>query len=818
MLQKDQSNHRCSADRRSITLARMPLTAAIYVAFGSMAFAGAAIAQDPQGGDSAPSLETITVTAQKRTENLQDVPISMNVIGAQQLDEMQVNDFEDYAKLLPSVSIAPIGPGAGQVYMRGVASGGDGNHSGPLPSVGIYLDEQPITTIQGALDLHIYDIERVEALSGPQGTLYGASSEAGTLRMITRKPDTAGFSAGYGFEVNAVDGGGFGHVAEGFVNVPVSENTAIRLVGWQKKDAGYIDNVFGERTYPTSGITENNADRVEDNYNDVDTVGARLALKIDLNDNWTIAPTIMGQRQKANGNFSYDTTVGEREISHAYPESSDDRWAQAALTVQGKIGNFDLTYAFAHLKRDVDVDQDYSDYGFWYDTLLGYGAYFYDDNGDLVNPAQYIHAIDGYKKTSHELRIASPQEQRLRFVAGLFWMDQSHDIEQRYRIDNLASSLSVRGWEDTIWLTQQERVDHDEAVFGELAFDFTDKLTGTVGLRHFRADNALKGFFGFASGYSSQSGQPPQNRSGEASCIVQYGADPANWPSFNGAPCKVFDKSVQEKDTLGKANLSYKFTPNRMMYLTWSEGYRPGGINRRGTLPPYITEFLTNYEIGWKTSWLDNRLTFNGAAFRQIWDDFQFSALGQNGLTEIRNANQARIQGLEMDVNWAATYNLRLSAGVGFYDAELTENYCGEVDADGSPVTDCDVADLQAPKGTRLPVTADYKGNLTARYTFDIADYEAYWQSSVVHEGRRTSDLRILERNILGDLPSYSLVDFALGVRKNNWSVDFYIKNLLDENAQYSRTVQCPETVCAAQVYSVAGQPRTFGIKFSQNF
>ena len=171
-----------------------------------------------------------------------------------------------------------------------------------------------------------------------------------------------------------------------------------------------------------------------------------------------------------------------------------------------------------------------------------------------------------------------------------------------------------------------------------------------------------------------------------------------------------------------------------------------------------------------------------------------------------------------MDVNWGASYNLRLSAGVGFHDAELTENYCGEVDANGNPVTDCDVADLQAPDGTRLPVTADYKGNLTARYSFDIADYEAYWQSSVVHEGRRTSDLRILERNILGDLPAYTLVDFAIGVRKNNWSMDFYIKNLFDENAQYSRNVQCPETVCAAQVYSVAGQPRTFGIRFSQEF
>jgi iron complex outermembrane receptor protein len=803
--------------RRKPNPARLPLTAAIYVAFGSMLFAGAAAAQDSEADkDGNPSLETITVTAQKRSERAQDVPISLSVIGAQQLDELQVNDFEDYAKLLPAVSITPNGPGFGQVYMRGVASGGDGNHSASLPSVGIYLDEQPITTIQGALDLHVYDIERVEALAGPQGTLYGASSESGTLRLITRKPDASGFAAGYGVELNAVDGGGFGHAAEGFVNIPMGDRTAIRLVGWQKRDAGWIDNVAATRTYPTSGITDDNFDRDEDDYNTVDTAGARLALKIDLSDNWTISPTIMGQRQTADGFFAQDVGLRRNQVAHFYPENSDDRWYQAALTVQGKIGNFDLTYAFAHLKRDVDTDSDYSDYGFWYDTLFGYGAYFYDDNGDLVNPAQYIQAKDRYKKTSHELRIASPQDQRFRFVAGLFWQEHFHDIQQRYRIDGLASVLSVRGWEDTIWLTKQERRDQDQAIFGELSFDITDKLTATAGFRHFRNDNSLKGFFGFSEGYLPQTSRPPETRYGQAACIVRFGPDPTQWPSFNGAPCTVFDKEVREKDTLGKFNLSYKLTDDKMLYFTWSEGYRPGGINRRGTLPPYITEFLTNWEVGWKTAWLDNRLTFNGAAFRQEWDKFQFPVLGANGLTEIRNANQARIQGLEMDVNWAATYNLRISAGVGFYDAELTENYCGEVDANGNPITNC--VSPPAPDGTRLPITADYKGNLTARYTFDIGSFEAYAQGSVVHEGRRTSDLRIVERNILGDLPAYSLVDLSFGLRRENWSVDFYVKNLMNEEAQYNRFTQCNESVCGAQVYSVAGQPRTFGIKFSQEF
>jgi iron complex outermembrane receptor protein len=330
------NSHADAASRHRRAFKRLPLTAAICIAFGGMS-AGAAFAQDaaPASAEESgnPTLETITVTAQKRSENVQDVPISIQVLGTQQLDELQVNDFEDYAKLLPSVSITPSGPGFGQVYMRGVASGGDGNHSASLPSVGLYLDEQPITTIQGALDVHVYDIERVEALSGPQGTLYGASSQSGTIRIITNKPDTSGFAAGYGLELNSVESGGIGHVAEGFVNVPISDRMALRAVGWQKKDAGYIDNVRTQRTYPTSGIVEDNLGRVEDDYNDVDTVGARVALKFDINENWTITPTLMGQRQKTDGFFAYDSTLGERKVSHNYPETGDDRWAQAALTL-----------------------------------------------------------------------------------------------------------------------------------------------------------------------------------------------------------------------------------------------------------------------------------------------------------------------------------------------------------------------------------------------------------------------------------------------------------------------------------------------------
>ena len=822
----------------AMTLRRLPLAMAIYLAMGSMALAQEAPITTTEGqADKPVTLGTVTVTAQKREENLQKVPISIQAIGTVQLEQQNVADFADYAKMIPSLSYGTAGggvfsgPGFLQVYMRGVASGGDGNHSGSQPSVGVYLDEQPITTITGALDVHMYDIARVEALAGPQGTLYGASSQAGTLRIITNKPDPSGFAASYSGEINVIDGGGIGDVAEGMVNLPISDRAAIRLVGWQRHDSGYVDNKRGTRTFPSSGIVADNERFVEDDYNDADTVGARAALKIDLNENWSISPTIMGQRQDAHGSTGYDPSVGDLAVVHGYPESSNDKWMQAALTVQGKIGNFDLTYALGHLKRDVDSEADYSDYGFWYDTLFGYGTYFYDDAGELVNPSQYIQAKDGYTMTSHELRLASPKENRLRFVGGLFWQEQKHDIEQRYRIDNLASSLSVGGWEDTIWLTEQDRRDRDEAVFGELTFDITDKLAATAGGRYYRANNSLVGYFGFADGYLplesfQDSGKPPY---GEAECRAAFGDDRSNWVSYEGAPCVVNDKHVRESGSLGRFNLTYEIDDHKLVYATWSEGYRPGGINRRGSLPPYKSDFLTNYEIGWKTSWADNRFIFNGALFREDWKDFQFSYLGANGLTEIRNANSARIDGVELDLQWAATYNFMLSGGLAFYDAKLTQDYCGFTDNDGDPVSNCPAGTInpqtgepvegpQAKNGTRLPITARVKANVTGRYTWNIGEYEANLQGSVFHQGDRRTDLRDAENTLLGDLDAYTLFDLSAGVRRGSWSLDVFLKNAFDKRTQLTRFAECATLVCGNQPYIVSTPPRTLGVRFSREF
>jgi len=767
------------------------------------------LALSPAHAQEITGLGEVIVTAQKRSESLQDVPLSIQAIGTRQLDELHIANFADYAKFLPSLSYQSGGqsggPGFSRASMRGITNGGDGNHSGSQPSVGTYLDEQPVTTINGALDVHIYDIERVEVLAGPQGTLYGASSQSGTIRIISNKPDPSGFAAGYNLEGSTIAKGDTGYLAEGFVNLPISDTTAIRLVGWARRDAGFIDNVSGTVTYPTSGVTKSNAGSVEKDYNDGDVYGGRAALKIDLNDSWAITASAIGQKQTRNGSYGYRSN-SELTLTRFNPETSKDRWVQAALTIEGKLGNFDVTYAGAYLNRKDETRQDYVDYSYYYDSCCGYGAYIYDEAGAYIDPTQYILGQDRYTKHSHELRISSPAENRFRFVAGLFTQRQTHDIEQDYKIDGIAQRIEVTGWDDTWWLTQQVRKDRDEAIFGELTFDLTDSLSVTGGVRFFEAKNSLLGFFGF--GLTN----PFFPALGEPQCFSSE--------SVNGGPCTNVDKGTKDSGNTTKLSLTYRFDDERLVYATFSEGYRPGGVNRRGSLPPYSPDFLTNYEIGWKTSWADNRLRFNGALFRQEWDDFQYSFLGQNSLTQIANAGQARVDGLEGDLLWAATDNLRLSAGFALLDAKLTQAYCGQLGPDGRDLSPCPDPP-QAPKGARLPVSAKLKANITARYTFDVGGFDAHVQGAMVYVGNRWPDMRTSQRTILGKEPSYTIVDFAAGIAKGGYTAELFVNNVFDKRAQLDRWAQCDAEICGlggAGTYITPTAPRTIGIRFGQRF
>ncbi|HMG46350.1 MAG TPA: TonB-dependent receptor [Allosphingosinicella sp.] len=819
---------------------------------------GAAFAQGtapaPAAAPADDNGDVIIVTAQKRSENLQNVPISIQALGTQQLEELNVANFQDYTRLLPSISYQTFQPGTTNVYIRGVASGGDGNHSGSLPSVGVYLDEQPVTTIGGTLDVHIYDVARIEVLRGPQGTLYGASSEAGTIRIITNRPDPSGFSAALDAELNTVRHGGIGGALEGYVNAPLGDHAALRLVAWYQHDSGYIDNVAGTRHFlpdPPGGITINNNGLVERDFNDVDTVGGRAALGIELDENWTVTASLFGQDQRSRGSFGFDPRVGDLQVQHFFPDRDHDRFAQAALTIEGKIANFDLTYAGAYLDRQIHTTNDYTDYAEAYDHLYdvccgGLSNYFYfqDNAGNTINPSQHIVGRSHYRKMSHELRIASPAENRLRFVGGLFYQRQTHLIHQDYQVTGLASALSVNGFPGTLWLTQQERVDRDYAAFGELSFDILPTLTLTGGLRVYRYDNSLIGFFGFGRNPAG----PPFNgagssRTGVAGCYTTTGQilrdNPGGTllpPAVSGSPCTdlgdfvggtVVPKHQDGNGVTHRVNLTWRITPRHLLYATWSSGFRPGGINRRATIPPYEEDTLTNYEIGFHTEW-GGGLRINGAIYQQDWDKFQFSFLGQNSFTEIHNGPDARIRGAELELNWrppGSGFNFAASAA--YTDAKTRRNLCLLDD----PTFTCQIGPnlffISAPAGTHLPVTPRFKAAATARYEFALAGGTGHAQAAVAHQSSASSDLRtaiiqpgtgdiVNPAALTGRLAAYTTADFALGIQWTRFSAELFLENAFDERAQLTRFQECGQ--CFDRPYIVTNTPRTIGVRLGTRF
>ena len=843
-------------------------TALVFPALAQTAPAAAA----EESGDA----DVIIVTAQKRSENMQNVPISIQALGTQKLDQLNISDFKTYTLQLPSVTFQALGgtPGTNVIYMRGVASGGDGNHSGSLPSVGVYLDEQPVTTIGGNLDVHIYDIARIESLAGPQGTLYGASSEAGTIRIITNKPSTAGFEGRIDGEINTVRYGGIGGKLEGMLNLPLASSAALRVVGFYQRDAGFIDNVAGTRTFCSGttfdingncvpdGISINNAALVKKDYNETEIYGGRAALLIDLDDNWTVMPQVMFQKTKSRGSYGFDPSVGDLQVQRFFPEFRDDKFIQAALTIEGKIGNWDLTYSGAYLDRKTFSSSDYTDYSEAYDSLYssvgGIAGYFYFQNaaGNTIDPRQKVIGTDHFKKLSQELRIASPAGNPLRVVAGLFYQRQTNAIHQDYQVAGLAPLMSVNGFPGTLWLTQQQRVDKDYAAFGELSYEVTPKVTLTAGGRYFRYDNTLIGFFGFGRdpAFNQITQLVPPNaaystRTGVAGCFTttgvrlrdaQLAGSATNTllpPAVAGSPCTnlgVWNGSgidpvrAKADGVTWRFNATWKPTDGVMLYATASKGFRPGGINRRADVPPYAADFLINYELGWKTT-LAPGLRFNGAVYLQNWKKFQFSFLGANSFTEIHNGPDARIKGVEVDLAYTGG-PLALNLSGSYTDARTTKNLCLFDDPSFActlPSPDGIPNMVSAPKGIRMPITPKWKLAGTARYTVPMGSAKVYGQINATYQSSASSDIRtavyetftgnvINPAALLGDLKGFGTVNLAFGSEWDRFSIEVFAANLLDERGQLSRFQACGS--CGQRPYIVPITPRTFGLRVGAKF
>jgi outer membrane receptor protein involved in Fe transport len=801
---------------------------ALLLTSTAMGLSSIAAAQDPPAAPppaaapAPPEAGDIIVTATKRSERLQDVPISIQALGTETLSQHQVSSFDDYQKLLPSVSSQSFGPGQAQLYFRGITSGTDGLHIGPTPATGTYLDEIPLTTIASTVDLHVYDIDRVEALAGPQGTLYGASSLSGTLRIITNKPSTRKFEAGYDLELNKFGKGNMGGAANGFVNIPLSERAAIRLVGFYEHDGGYIDNTFKSRTFtlddddPTTNVTVNNGKYVKKNFNDVDTYGGRIALKYDINDNWTVTPMVVAQVQKANGNFLYDPRAGDLKVHDFVKDFNNDKWYQAALTIQGKIGNWDLTYAGGLFARKTHNQTDYTYYTVAYDQKLysgapGYYTSFYNSTThSFIDPTQRQLLADKYGKMSHELRISSPTSNPLRVTAGLFYQRQTDKIRADYVIDGLAQTGSAflagpsyvyfAPFGDDIFGTRLKRIDRDYAIFGELSYDIMPNLTFTGGVRGFKARNTLTGFSGFA-------GDTRKLFNGSPICLPTSRKD---------IPCQSVDKVYKQSGETHKLNLTWKPDRDRMIYATYSTGFRPGGNNRKPQYGPFKADTITNYEIGFKTSWLDRHLRVNGAFFYEIWDHPAISLArpGDFGVTSIDNVGAARSYGFEGDVSYTQG-GLSLSGSGTYVNAKTTKTFCTALVTQDVAVT----PDICTPKGTRLPVQPQIKLNLTGRYSFDIGSARAFVQAAMMYQSSTHSFLLVQDYGSVGKLPGFATFDFSAGAKlSNNMTIEAFIQNAFDKRGQLSRNTACATSYCGVyyRVYPI--KPQIFGLKVGQKF
>jgi iron complex outermembrane recepter protein len=912
-----------ASKRRAIIRAGIPVASALLApAVYAQEAATAGAAATPGG------LQEVVVTAEKRTETLQSVPVSIEALSNEKLAQLNISDIDDYVEYLSGVTTVKglgqggTGIGTTHVYMRGVVSGQDGNHSASQPTVGTYLDEQPVTTIDGTVDIHMYDIARIEVLAGPQGTLYGASSEAGTIRIITNKPDTSHFYGGVDVSGNSVDHGGQGWTAEGFANIPVTPWMAVRLVGWDEHDAGYIHNVAGTdanagifdgvRGYPVGtgcpcnpaspgfgpipGTENSNVDSQNPQYNTASTIGGRATVAINIGDNWTVTPAFMGQQISSNGFFGYDPAMGDLDVARfGYPDSYKDSWTQTALTVEGKVSDFDITAAGGWFVRNEHTLSDYSDYSYFYDKYFASGCFWVNNTGYnflkanpgaqfncegapssstkypdsyYTAPQEYVITNGHYNKWFTELRATTPQQYPVKGLLGLFAQRQVHEIWEQYTIpgaggnpltynpQGLAQGLTIPTVDaNTIWLTDEERVDRDSAAFGQVTWDIGSHWQVIGGIRFYEYKNSLQGFYGYSANYQDLTGFYP----GMNICI------PGQLEPFHGAPCTDLNETVSGNGRTYRGTLTYKFNPDALMYFTYSTGFRPGGVNRVFSpqidqiFPPYKADTLTNWEVGWKTEWLNHRLVWNGALFLENWDNFQFLFLGPNSVTVVQNAASAQIKGVETNLQWAATNQFLLTGSATYLHAVTTANYCGPGDppyvASGyvfgvgpfqnnyipgttSLTTDCPNQNLgyrqtassgfsatsinvgsgpEAPEGTQLPVAPKFKANLVARYTFPLANWDGHFQAAYVYQSSSEPLLRIVDQVDIGKLPSYGLLNLATGAVKNGFSTELTLQNVTDKRANLTRFVECATTTCT-QPYVVPTQPFTVGLHVGYRF
>jgi outer membrane receptor protein involved in Fe transport len=807
---------------------------------------GAAFAQDSETTrneeTSSREIDRIVVTATKTEEvDLQSAPLSVQAVDEEALEEMNIGNFDDFRMSVPGINAASRGPGQQTIYIRGLAvqpitvllSGAQGTN----PNVALYLDEQPVTAPGRNLDVYATDLERIEVLPGPQGTLFGASSQAGTIRYITNKPELGVFDAGFSGEASFTKSGELNSSGEGFFNIPLGDFTAARFAFYNVNLGGYIDNELGEFTLdpdinPLSAVdlgpdatyeTVNNAELVEENFNDSYYKGFRAGLFHEFNADWSLLVQNTYQELGADGVFDYDPEVGDLEVSRFFNDELDDTFNQTTWTLEGRLGMLDMVYAGGYLDREVNQQVDYTGYNnagafiAYYTCTYDNPAYitnydidprFITENRACLDPTKGVDILQEHERTTHEFRISTPAENRWRFVGGVYYDDfvidtqddyyyvatpdigfaQNAPISTAFQVNPNIRPVGVAFFNDI------QRTEEQLAFFGEFSYDLIpNTLKATLGLRAYEIESDFRGTSNFAQGIFAGSIDGDAGR--------DYDVDGGHTPN-----------PLEQDDVITKVNVSWTPTNDAMMFFTYSEGFRPGGWNRGGGIPSanpdfptvsatYDTDDVTNWELGWKTELLNNTLRINGAAYFIEWENMQVSRFDPQNvsiLTFIENSADSEIMGLEADFVWRATNDFTLFGAVSYNDTELTD-------------VDAQVIEL-APIGSQLPLVPEIQASLRGRYERPVdwgwADF-AYVQVSGSYSGDSFSSLVAAERR---KQDAYSIFNAAAGVSKNSWTAEVFVENLFDERAELFINTQDD----IARI--TTNRPLTGGVRFTYRY
>ena len=814
------------------------LTVAIGAAVGAAAGATPALAEDQR-------LEEIIVTAKKRDMNLQDTAIAITAITDEQITLHRFENFQDYAGQIPGLAFSDRQPGAKSVIMRGCAAQGLSFSDSATTSV--YLDEQPITYSGYNPDPRLVDVARIEALSGPQGTLFGDAAQCGTLRIITNKPDPSVQDGWVDLTAYTVADGDVGYDISGMTNVPLADDkVALRLVGFYASDAGWIDNVLS----PSPGGQFDNADRVKDDVNSSVWYGGRASLRILPGENWTVDLTGIYQYYELDGFGDASLNIGHYADTSVYPTFDhdeqarftedywEDEWYQFATTIEGNLEAGDLVFTANYFERDSVYFADATAYlqsyqlrgDYFRSFYTYYGPTIYDFGGDpLAND------YDGRTTTTWavETRFATPQEGRWSAIVGAFY--SQIEVDELF-ISNVFGMTGTDAFayinyagnyfygaplkaESNNWFSGTYDSEIEQwAIFGEVNVDLTEHFQLTAGGRYYEISRdytvtnaALVGLNG---------GPPNCFNSGNPEAPNPSGTDYCYAPGLGG--------ESDENGFVPKVTISYQLD-DKMFYATYSEGFRRGGANSArpqsvfgtpsalfpppaGTLNSYESDELINTEIGAKTEWLDDTLRFNFAIYRMIWDNIQVQA--EDAATQvfslgIVNFPEAEIEGVEAWLSWLPSENLSIEATFGYNKGELSKEETLFEGFEGS---------LTVPKGTRLPIVPDYKASLNVMYSFNepIMGGYPYVMARYTHTGDSVNSLAGIESSPflspVREQESWATIDLQAGLEADTWDLSLYVDNLTDEEAELFYNNRF-----AQQRLSV-NAPRSIGVYFRYKF